>query len=83
VQRKLKGASGYSTIHKAKGLEFPIVIIPWIESTGKSGRSQKLWQMLPEGLAVDVKPFDAPGHRREIFSSIWAGSGRKPWRKPR
>lgn len=61
VPRKLKGGVRILTIHKAKGLEFPIVIIPWIESTGKSGRSQKLWQMLPEGLAVDVKPFDAPG----------------------
>ncbi|MCE5255793.1 MAG: UvrD-helicase domain-containing protein [Spirochaetaceae bacterium] len=49
------------TIHKAKGLEFPIVIIPWVENAGSKARSQKLWQMLPEGLTIDIKPYDKPG----------------------
>jgi ATP-dependent exoDNAse (exonuclease V) beta subunit len=49
------------TIHKAKGLQFPVVIIPWIENTGSSRRNQALWQMLPEGLAIDLKPYDVPG----------------------
>lgn len=49
------------TIHKAKGLQFPIVILPWVENSGSKARSQKLWHMLPEGLTVDIKPYDKPG----------------------
>ena len=48
------------TIHKAKGLEFPIVIIPWVESAGLNSRTTKLWHMLPEGLTIDIKPYDMP-----------------------
>jgi ATP-dependent helicase/nuclease subunit A len=49
------------TIHKAKGLQFPIVIIPWVENAGSVRRSQTLWERFPEGLAIDVKPWDKPG----------------------
>ncbi|PKL06812.1 MAG: hypothetical protein CVV53_02305, partial [Spirochaetae bacterium HGW-Spirochaetae-9] len=44
-----------------KGLQFPIVILPWIENKGSNRRAQALWEMLPEGLAVDIKPWDKPG----------------------
>ena len=49
------------TIHKSKGLQFPIVILPWVENKGSNRRGQTLWEMLPEGLAVDIKPYDKPG----------------------
>lgn len=53
------------TIHKSKGLQFPIVIIPWVENSGSVKRSQVLWEMLPEGLVVDIKPFDKPGAKAD------------------
>ena len=49
------------TIHKAKGLQFPVVVIPWVENAGSARRSQTLWERFPEGLAIDVKPWDKPG----------------------
>ena len=49
------------TIHKSKGLQFPVVILPWAENSGSTKRSQPLWHMLREGLTVDIKPFDKPG----------------------
>ena len=49
------------TIHKSKGLQFPVVILPWAENSGSAKRSQSLWHMLREGLTVDIKPFDRPG----------------------
>jgi len=49
------------TIHKSKGLQFPVVILPWVENSGSTKRSQPLWNMLKEGLTVDIKPFDRPG----------------------
>lgn len=59
------------TIHKSKGLQFPIVIIPWVENIGSNKRNQPLWHMLPEGLTVDIKPFDKPGARaNNIFFKL-------------
>jgi len=57
------GASGVKilTIHKSKGLQFPIVMIPWVENVGSAKRGQTLWEMLPSGLTVDLKPYDKPG----------------------
>jgi len=49
------------TIHKAKGLQFPVVIIPWVENAGSAKRGQTLWERFPEGLAIDIKPWDRPG----------------------
>lgn len=34
------------TIHKAKGLEFPIVIIPWMESATNRNAGSELWGVL-------------------------------------
>ncbi|HWR10210.1 MAG TPA: UvrD-helicase domain-containing protein [Rectinemataceae bacterium] len=53
------------TIHKSKGLQFPVVILPWVENSGSVRRGQRLWEMLPEGLAVDIKPYDKPGAKAD------------------
>jgi len=34
------------TIHKSKGLEFPIVIIPWMELGSRTNSSMELWGKL-------------------------------------
>jgi len=34
------------TIHKAKGLEFPIVIIPWMEAASNKNSGSELWGVL-------------------------------------
>lgn len=48
------------TIHKSKGLQFPVVILPWMESATPNRRRQSKWHELPEGIAIDVKPYDDP-----------------------
>ncbi len=71
VPRHSSGGVRIMTIHKAKGLQFPVVILPWVENQGSSRRSQPLWQMLPEGLAIDLKPYDSPGATsKNIFFDI-------------
>jgi ATP-dependent exoDNAse (exonuclease V) beta subunit len=68
VENVLKSAAGgvkLLTIHKAKGLQFPIVIVPWVENALNPRREAALWCPLssPHGasLAIDSKAFDMPG----------------------
>lgn len=42
------------TIHKAKGLEFPIVIYPFANSSITDVARESLWMSLPESLAGDI-----------------------------
>lgn len=71
VQRHRQHGVQIMTIHKAKGLEFPIVIIPWVESAGLNSRTTKLWHMLPEGLTIDIKPYDMPDAKsHNVFFDI-------------
>lgn len=71
VKRHRQHGVQIMTIHKAKGLEFPIVIIPWVESAGRNSRTTKLWHMLPEGLTIDIKPYDMPDAKsHNVFFEI-------------
>lgn len=49
------------TIHKSKGLEFPIVVIPWMEAGASKRQGDELWGVL-EGE-------DATGERRRFFTA--------------
>lgn len=49
------------TIHKSKGLQFPMVVVPWAENAGSARRENPLWHPLGRAVAIDVKPYDVPG----------------------
>jgi ATP-dependent helicase/nuclease subunit A len=61
VPRKRAAGVKIMTIHKSKGLQFPIVIIPWVENAGSSSRDHALWYRLGSALAMDIKKHDIPG----------------------
>ena len=53
------------TVHKAKGLEFPVVILPFLEGTGKSGGNLEAWYLSEEyGVTLNLKPWDDPAARK-------------------
>lgn len=64
------------TIHKSKGLEFPVVIIPYatwkLSDTGGWGRSSIKWYIpdRPPFNTIPVLPID---HKSELASTIFAG----------
>ena len=50
------------TVHKAKGLEFPVVILPFLDGRGKSGGDGKAWYLSREhGITLNLRPWDEPG----------------------
>ncbi len=49
------------TVHKSKGLEFPVVIIPWMNNTGARDSSGEAWYASERvGVSVNLKPYDRP-----------------------
>jgi ATP-dependent exoDNAse (exonuclease V) beta subunit len=68
-----RGAAGcvrITTIHKAKGLQFPIVIIPWMENHGNTSEGNRIWRELPEGITVNLRSHERIGKKpSNIFYS--------------
>ncbi|MEZ5001357.1 MAG: 3'-5' exonuclease [Bacteroidales bacterium] len=65
------GAMQLMTIHKSKGLEFRVVIIPFLSWTFNHGKSPILW------VQSDVAPFDRLGavpvtYRQEISDTLFS-----------
>ncbi len=50
------------TVHKAKGLEFPVVVVPFAENVGQANKLEGAWYDSPRyGLTLNMKPVDRPG----------------------
>lgn len=62
--REAKGGVQIMTIHKSKGLEFPIVILPWIENRGMGERKGPAWFESEEvGLTLNLRDWRDPKAR--------------------
>jgi len=62
--REAKGGVQIMTIHKSKGLEFPIVILPWIENRGMGERKGPAWFESEEvGLTLNLRDWRDPRAR--------------------
>ena len=67
--RETKGGVQIMTIHKSKGLEFPIVILPWIENRGRSDQKGPAWYESAEvGLTLNLRDWRDPKAKpRNLF----------------
>lgn len=57
-----KTAVAILTVHKAKGLEFPVVLIPFAEFSSSSNRNKRIW--------VDLAPDLVPPFRSALLKPI-------------
>jgi ATP-dependent helicase/nuclease subunit A len=61
VPREAAAGVRIMTVHKAKGLEFPVVIIPGMESAGRVEGAGAAWYYSRlVGVTANLKPFDDP-----------------------
>lgn len=55
LQRDYERGVRIMTVHKAKGLEFPVVILPWMNAAGAQGRGRKAWYPVADnGISLDL-----------------------------
>lgn len=65
AQREAGSGVKLMSIHRSKGLEFPVVILPWIENTGrKDGPGEAFYLSDDAGLTLNLCPWDEPGAKR-------------------
>jgi ATP-dependent helicase/nuclease subunit A len=66
VQREAGSGVRIMSVHKSKGLEFPVVILPWIGSgEQKEGPGEAFYCSAEAGLTLNLRPFDEPDSTRE------------------
>ena len=65
AQREAGSGVKLMSIHRSKGLEFPVVILPWIENTGRrDGPGEAFYVSGDAGLTLNLCPWDEPGATR-------------------
>jgi ATP-dependent exoDNAse (exonuclease V) beta subunit len=66
-----KNTVSFMTVHKSKGLEFPVVILPFSESPGMGEKNDKPWYRHPEyGPAVNFKS-DTARRKESAVNYFW------------
>ena len=65
AQREAGSGVKLMSIHRSKGLEFPVVILPWIENKGRNeGPGEAFYVSEDAGLTLNLCPWDEPGAKR-------------------
>jgi ATP-dependent exoDNAse (exonuclease V) beta subunit len=65
VQREAGSGVRIMSVHRSKGLEFPVVIIPWLENAGQlDGPGEAFYHSEDAGLTLNLVPWDEPGATR-------------------
>jgi ATP-dependent helicase/nuclease subunit A len=61
VPRESRGGIHLMTVHKSKGLEFPVVVLPWAESGGNPLKNDKPWYRSEEaGITLNLRDWTNP-----------------------
>ena len=65
AQREAGSGVRIMSVHRSKGLEFPVVILPWIENSGQDDGAGEAYYLSSEaGLTLNLAPYDEPGAPR-------------------
>ncbi len=65
IQREAGSGVRLMSVHRSKGLEFPVVIIPWMENQGQlDGAGEAFYLSDTAGITLNLVPLDEPGATR-------------------